>query len=163
MSKDETIKFNGAEIAARILEELPSEDRSRMVEQVRVLNPSAAVKIEQVILSHQAPTPAATRPAASIEQITELPDRDVQQLLREVPQHDLVISLKSASPEAREKILRNVSETKLRQIESDFKALPPMHPSLVEAAQGRVMRKAEEIYPEETPPEAPRRLRSRLA
>jgi flagellar motor switch protein FliG len=162
MSKDETIEFNGAEIAARILNELPSQERSRMVEQVRVLNPSAAIKIESIILVQQ-PESSPAPPAASIEQITELPDREVQQLVREVPQHDLVISLKAASPEAREKILRNVSESKLRQIESDFKALPPMHPSLVDAAQGRVMRKAEEIYPEEPTPQAPRRLRSRLA
>ena len=161
MSKDETLHINGAEVAAQILNQLPAEERSRLVECVRVANPEAAVRIETIIVSHQ--VAAIEKARTSIEKITKLRDQDVQQLLREVPAQDVAISLKTATPEVAEKILRNVSESKQRQIETSFKELPPMPSSLVEAAQGRIMRKADEIYTEEAPAQTPRRLRSRLA
>ena len=161
MSKDETLEINGPEVAAQILTRLPAEDRSRLVEQVRVASPEAAVRIETIIVTQQ--VAAAEKARASFEQITQLRDRDIQRLLREVPPQEIAISLKTASPETKEKILSNVSETKQLQIEHDFQELPPMHPSQVEAAQGRIMRRADEIYSDEAPAQTPRRLRSRLA
>jgi flagellar motor switch protein FliG len=141
MSKDDTIQIDGAAVAARILGKMPAADRKRIVESIRVLNPESAVKIETIILTQALPPitkktsiPArasvpAKKPARPIAEVTSLSDRDLQDILREVPQQDVVLSLKNATPEV----------------------------------QARIMRKADDIYSEESPNPAPRRLKSRLA
>ncbi len=175
MSKDETIQIDGAAAAARILGKMPAADRKRIVESIRVLNPESAVKIETLILAQSLPpitkkpsgaartTIPAKKPARPITEVTSLSDRDLQDVLREVPQRDVVLSLKNATPEVQEKILSNLSETRALQVEMELGELPPIQPDLVEAAQARIMRKADEIYTEESQNPAPRRLRSRLA
>lgn len=157
MSKDETIAVDGAKVAAQILSRFPAEERERIVESIRAESPEAAIKIEKIIVQHA--------PPVSLEQITKLDDREVQRLLRQVAHNDVVISLKTAPAEVREKILSNVSETRQQQIAEDFHELPKMQVSDVEAAQQRILRKLEELYPEtDQPAPAPtRRLRSRLA
>jgi flagellar motor switch protein FliG len=155
-SMDESITVDGARIAAEILERLPSATREELVESIRVINPESALKIETVLVSNVNKAPA-------IATITTMADNDVQRLLREVTPHDLAISLKTAPVEAKEKILDNLSEARQRQLLEEFAELPPMHPSDVEAAQNRVMRKLSDIYPEQGTPSEPRRLRSRLA
>lgn len=174
MSKDETIQIDGAAVAARILGKMPAGDRKRIVESIRVLNPESAVQIETLILaqalppitkqtsSTARPTPRK-KPARPITEVTSFSDRDLQDVLREVPQQDLVLSLKNATPEVQEKILSNLSETRALQVATELRELPPMQADIVEAAQARIMRKADELYGDETPNPAPRRLRSRLA
>jgi flagellar motor switch protein FliG len=175
MSKDDTIQIDGAAAAARILGKMPAADRKRIVESIRVLNPESAVKIETIILAQALPpitkktsTPGrastpAKKPARPITEVTSLSDRDLQDILREVPQQDVVLSLKNATPEVQEKILSNLSQTRALQVEAELRELPPVHTEQVEAAQARIMRKADDIYSEESPNPAPRRLKSRLA
>lgn len=175
MSKDETIQIDGAAVAARILGKMPAGDRKRIVESIRVLNPESAVQIETLILAQALPpitkkpsggartTIPANKPARPITEVTSFSDRDLQDVLREVPQQDLVLSLKNTTPEVQEKILSNLSETRALQVATELRELPPMQADIVEAAQARIMRKADELYGDETPNPAPRRLRSRLA
>lgn len=166
MSEDKTIEVHGAEVAARILRHLSSDERTRIVKAIRATDPEAAVKIETIILAQQ-PTSAPRRPKSSltIEKITEITDSDLQNILRNVPQQDVLISLKTASPEVKEKIINNLSESRKEQVEREFSELPGMNPAVVEAAQDRIMKRVEDIYQEETPtpPPPPQRLRSRLA
>ena len=175
MSKDENIQIDGAAAAARILGKMPASDRKRIVESIRMLNPESAVKIETIILAQalppitkkpSSPTRATTppkKPARPIAEVTSLSDRDLQDILREVPQQDVVLALKNATPDVQEKILSNLSGTRALQVETDLQELPPVQAEQVEAAQARIMRKADEIYTEEPQNPAPRRLRSRLA
>lgn len=175
MSKDDTIQIDGAAVAARILGKMPAADRKRIVESIRVLNPESAVKIETIIVAQalppitkRPPTSAkpsvpAKKPARSISEVTSLSERDLQDILREVPQHDVVLALKNAAPEVQEKILSNLSGTRAAQVENELRELPSVQTEQVEAAQARIMRKADDIYSEESPNPAPRRLRSRLA
>jgi flagellar motor switch protein FliG len=44
------------------------------------------------------------------DDIKKMTDREVQALMKEVEQKDLIIALKAASGELKEKILRNMSE-----------------------------------------------------
>jgi flagellar motor switch protein FliG len=175
MSKDDTIQIDGAAVAARILGKMPASDRKRIVESIRVLNPESAVKIETIILAQALPAITkktsssakasipAKKPTRPISEVTAISDRDLQDLLREVPQHDVVLALKNAAPEVQEKILSNLSGTRAAQVETELRELPSVQVEQVEAAQARIMRKADDIYSEESPNPAPRRLRSRLA
>jgi flagellar motor switch protein FliG len=175
MSKDETIQIDGAAVAARILGKMPAADRKRIVESIRVLNPESAIKIETIILAQALPpgtkkTLASTKssatikkPARPISDVTTLSDRDLQDILREVPQQDVVLALKNTSPEVQEKILSNLSGARAAQVETELRELPPAKAEQIEAAQTRIMRKSDEIYSEDSPDPTPRRLRSRLA
>jgi flagellar motor switch protein FliG len=155
MSKDETITVDGPRVAAQILTRFPAEDRQRIVEAIRISNPTAAIKIEEMVVAD------AKKP--SFQHITQLDNKKLQNLLRQVPHHDVVVSLKRAPEEVRDKILLNLSETRQRQVEEDIQELPKMHVSDVEAAQNRIMKRLEELYPETAPSTRPRRLQSRLA
>ncbi len=175
MSKDETIQIDGAAAAARILGKMPASDRKRIVESIRVLNPESAVRIETLIVAQALPpitnktstplkpTAGVKKPARPIAAVTSFSDRDLQDILREVPQQDVVLSLKNATPEVQEKILSNLSETRALQVEAELRELPPLQADIVEAAQGRIMRKADELYGDESPAPTAPRLRSRLA
>jgi|GEM_PF-1851438 len=166
MSGDKTVEVHGAEIAARILRHLSSDERTRIVKAIRATDPEAAVKIETIILAQQ-PSSPPRRPKSSlpIEKITEITDSDLQNILRNVPHHDVLLSLKSASPEVKEKIFTNLSESRQEQIVRESNDLSGINPAVVEAAQDRIMKRVEDIYQGSSPTrETPqRRLRSRLA
>ncbi len=147
MSKEETI--DGARVAAQILSCLPSEDREQLLESIKITSPSSAAKIQENLFN--------------FEQITELNDHTVQKLLREVAHRDVVISLKSAPQPVRAKILHNMSESRQRLIEDDFENLPPMRSSDVQAAQQRILKRLDELYPDTINTPSPKPFLPRLA
>jgi len=147
MSKDQPI--NGPKVAADILSCMPAEDRSRLVEAIRSENPVIAARIEDNLFN--------------FERITEVTDQAVQKLLREVPHRDVVISLKAAPDPVRDKILHNMSESRQRLVEDDVESLPPMKSSDVHAAQRRIIKRLEDLYPDTVNSPAPKRSLPRLA
>lgn len=162
MSKDETMVVDGPRVAAMILNRLPSEARARLVSAIRSVNPDSAVKIEQILL-HELKRTVDT-PASSLAAIADMNDRDVQKLLREVDSRDLVLTLKSAPAEAQEKVMQNLSQSRQQQLLEEIHDLPQLTSSEVEAANSRILKKIDSLYPGQNPvqPE-PKRLRSRLA
>ena len=142
--------IDGPAIAARILSHLSVEEQERLVEHVREIEPRIAVKISNKL--------------ASFEKLANVTPTTLQNVLHEVAQRDIAISLKTASPEVRTKILQNVSKKKEELVRSDLAELPPMHRPDIEAAQQRILRKLDELYPEESKAaEVPSTRRSRLA
>jgi flagellar motor switch protein FliG len=95
--------------------------------------------------------------------IERLPARDLQNLLREVPHRDIAISLKAAEEPVRQRILENVSERKLEMVTEDISHLPQVEVSDVEAAQARILKRLEELYPEASNPNQKKPFTSRLA
>ncbi len=132
MSKDETI--DGSKIAALILSRMPAKDQERIMSSIQAKSPSIAAKLEDSLFN--------------FERIAQLNDLAVQDLLKEIPHRDIVISLKAAPERVKEKLLENMSESKQRMVEDDFSTLPPMRISDVQAAQRRILKKLEELYPE---------------
>ncbi len=132
MSKDETI--DGSKIAALILSRMPAKDQERIMSSIQAKSPSIAAKLEDSLFN--------------FDRIAQLNDHAVQDLLKEIPHRDIVISLKAAGERVKEKLLENMSESKQRLVEEDFSTLPPMRVSDVQAAQRRILKKLEELYPE---------------
>jgi flagellar motor switch protein FliG len=66
------------------------------------------------------------------EDIAKLTDRELQSLLREVDQKDLIVALKSASEELKEKVLGNMSERVRTFITEEMEFQGPMRLSEVE-------------------------------
>ena len=75
------------------------------------------------------------------DDIHKLTDREVQTVLREVEQKDLVIALKAASEDVREKVLGNMSERVRSFIEDEIEFSGPMRLSEVEEVQLRIVQK----------------------
>jgi flagellar motor switch protein FliG len=65
-----------------------------------------------------------------------------------VPHRDVVISLKTAPEPVKEKILQNMSESRQRLVKEEVESLPPMRASDVEAAQRRIIKRLEDLYPD---------------
>jgi flagellar motor switch protein FliG len=132
MSKDEQI--DGARIAALILSRMPAATQDRVVKALQRNNPTVAAKVEDTLYN--------------FDRIAAVRSSTMQNLLRDVPHRDLVVSLKAVDEKTKEHIFENLSETKQRIVEEDYETLPPMKVSDVQAAQRRILKKLEELYPD---------------
>ncbi len=79
------------------------------------------------------------------EDIQKLTDREIQTVLREVEQQDIVIALKAASDEVKEKLLGNMSERIRGFIEEEMDFAGPMRLSEVEEVQLRIVQKIRQL------------------
>jgi flagellar motor switch protein FliG len=79
------------------------------------------------------------------EDIRTLSDREIQILLREVEQKDLVVAMKAASEEVKDKILGNMSERVRQFMVEEMEFLGPMRLSEVEDVQLRVVQKLRQL------------------
>jgi len=79
------------------------------------------------------------------EDIQNLTDREIQALLREVEQRDLVVALKAASEELKDRFLSNMSERVRAFIVEEIDFLGPMRLREVEEVQQRVVQKVRQL------------------
>ncbi len=77
--------------------------------------------------------------------IVKLTDREIQTLLREVDQKDLVVALKSAEEELKEKVLGNMSERVRTFITEEMEFQGPMRLSEVEEVQLRIVQQVRQL------------------
>jgi len=71
--------------------------------------------------------------------IAKLTDRDIQVLLKEVNQKDLVVALKAAQEEIKERLLNNLSKEARKTITDEMEFIGPMRLSEVEEVQLRIV------------------------
>ncbi len=79
------------------------------------------------------------------EDIAKLSDREIQAVMKEVDQKDLVVALKSASDEMKEKILGNMSERVRTFITEEMEFQGPMRLSEVEEVQLRIVQMVRQL------------------
>ena len=79
------------------------------------------------------------------EDIQKLTDREIQTVLREVEQKDIVIALKAASDEVKNKFLGNMSERFRGFIEEEMDFAGPMRLSEVEEVQLRIVQRIRQL------------------
>jgi flagellar motor switch protein FliG len=132
MSKDELV--NGPQIAARILKVLGSKDREKLVQSIQDVRPDLALKIQFEIYD--------------FSHLATVSDDRVQRLLGEVPERDLVVALKRANSQVKEKIIVNLPREKQKTLVEEFKSLPSLDEEEIHAAQVRIMRRLDEMYAE---------------
>lgn len=73
------------------------------------------------------------------EDILQVDDRGIQTVLKEVDNDELALALKTASPELKGKIFKNMSERAATLIQEDMEFMGPVRVSDVEAAQQRIV------------------------
>lgn len=116
----------GVATAAEILNFMGATLEAEMMESVRGYDPDLAQKIEDKMFV--------------FENIMDIDDRGIQLVLREVQSESLIIALKGASEELREKIFKNMSQRAAEMMREDLESKGPVRLSEVESNQKEILK-----------------------
>lgn len=116
----------GVGAAAEILNFIGGTLEGEIMENVRNIDPELAQQIEDKMFV--------------FDNIMEIDDRGIQLILREVQSESLIIALKGANVELREKIFRNMSQRASEMMREDLEAKGPVRLSEVEANQKEILK-----------------------
>ena len=118
--------LGGVKTAAEIINLMGSAVETSVVESIREHDPDLAQKIMDKMFT--------------FEDLLKLDDKSVQMVLKEVASETLVLSLKGASQELREKILGNMSSRAADSLREDLESRGPVRLSEVEAQQKEILK-----------------------
>lgn len=82
------------------------------------------------------------------ENLLDVDDRGIQLLLREIQSDSLIVALKGAPPELREKIFKNMSQRAAEMLREDLEAKGPVRLSEVENEQKEILKIARRLAEE---------------
>jgi len=118
-------ELGGTRVAADILNHLDAKEGESVIESLREKDETLSNKIQEQMFV--------------FENLMVLDDRGVQTLLREVATDVLVLALKGADEELREKILGNMSKRAAELLRDDMETMGPVRLSEVEGAQKEIL------------------------
>jgi flagellar motor switch protein FliG len=121
--KDEQI--GGPKSAADILNFVDRTSEERIITEIEETFPDLAEKIRDLMFT--------------FEDVKDLDDTAIQTTLKDIPREQLVVALKTASPELRDRIFKNVSSRAAEMIKEDLEALGPVKLRDVENAQRAIV------------------------
>ena len=75
----------------------------------------------------------------TFEDIAKLSDRDMQRIVREIDSKDLVVALRTANDELRQKFFKGMSQRAAAQLKEDMEVQAPVRLSVVEDAQQKIV------------------------
>ena len=84
----------------------------------------------------------------TFDDLTKLDDKGMQSLLKEVQSESLVIALKGATPELREKVFKNMSTRAAETLREDLESRGPVRVSEVEAEQKELLKTVRRLMDE---------------
>lgn len=116
----------GARTAAEILNFLGSALEGPVIESVRGYDPDLAQNILDEMFV--------------FDNLMDIDDRGIQLILREIQSESLIVALKGASEELREKIFGNMSQRASEMMREDLEAKGPVRLSEVEAEQKEILK-----------------------
>lgn len=129
MSQDEQI--NGAQIAAAILNRMSPERKARLLQRIESVDPSVATRIQSNLFG--------------VNDIPSLTSQSVQALLREIDRRDLVLSMRSATPEIQGAILEHMPQRAQEVVREELASLSQASEREAQEAQSRLIAKMEEL------------------
>ncbi|MBR0564532.1 flagellar motor switch protein FliG [Azoarcus sp. L1K30] len=118
--------MGGVRHAAEILNFVGSGAETSVIDNVRDYDPDLAQKILDEMFV--------------FENLLDIDDRGIQTILREVQSDSLIIALKGAAPDLREKIFKNMSSRAADMMREDLEAKGPVRLSEVEAEQKEILK-----------------------
>ena len=118
--------LGGVRIAAEILNFVGSTSEASILEAVRGVDDGIAQRIIDEMFV--------------FENLMDVDDRGIQALLKEVQSESLVVALKGAPPDLRDKILRNMSSRAADMLKEDLESRGPVRVSEVEAEQKEILK-----------------------
>ena len=118
--------LGGVKAAAEIINLLASGTDAVVLESIRGYDPDLAQKIMDKMFV--------------FDDVLKLDDRAIQTVLKEVASETLIVALKAATPELREKFLGNMSSRAAEALREDLESRGPMRLSEVEAQQKEILK-----------------------
>lgn len=115
----------GTKSAADILNFVDRNNEERILTEIEEMYPDLSEQIRNLMFT--------------FEDVKKIDDKGIQTVLKEVPRDQLVLSLKTASPELSDLLYRNVSQRAAEMIKEDLAALGPVKKKDVEKAQQGVV------------------------
>ncbi len=126
--------MGGVRHAAEILNFVGQQAETSILDNVREYDPDLAQKILDEMFV--------------FENLLDVDDRGIQMLLREVQSDSLIVALKGANEELRDKIFRNMSQRAAEMLKDDLEAKGPVRVSEVEAEQKEILKIARRLADE---------------
>jgi flagellar motor switch protein FliG len=133
-SRTPSVALGGARTAAEILNFISAAAEAEIIENLRQHDPELAQKILDEMFV--------------FDNLLDLDDRGMQLLLREVQSESLVIALKGANEELREKVFKNMSQRAADMLREDLESKGPVKLSEVEAEQKEILSSARRLADE---------------
>ncbi|MCI5064640.1 flagellar motor switch protein FliG [bacterium] len=118
-------EVSGPKSAADILNFVDRNNEERIITEIEEMYPDMAEQIRNLMFT--------------FEDIKNIDDKGIQTVLKEVPKDQLVLSLKTASPELSDLFFRNVSKRAAEMMNEDLDTLGPVKLKDVEKAQQGVV------------------------
>jgi flagellar motor switch protein FliG len=127
-------RLGGAKAAAEMLNFMGGGQEQVVIEAIRETEPELA----QVIVDQM----------FTFDDLIKVDDKGVQALLREIQTDQLVVALKGADPELREKVFRNMSQRAAETLREDLESRGPVRISEVEEQQKEILKVARRLVDE---------------
>ncbi|MGP1630179.1 MAG: flagellar motor switch protein FliG, partial [Giesbergeria sp.] len=118
--------LGGVKAAAEIINLMGTNTEGVVLENIRAHDPDLAQKIMDKMFV--------------FDDVHKLDDKSIQTVLKEVASETLVVALKGAAPELREKFLSNMSSRAAEALREDLETRGPMRLSEVEAQQKEILK-----------------------
>lgn len=118
---NEEEEVGGPKSAADILNFVERNNEERILTEIEEMYPDIAEQIRNLMFT--------------FEDIKKIDDKGIQTILKEIPRDQLVLSLKTASPDLKDLLFRNVSQRAAAMIQEDLDAMGPVKLKDVEKAQ----------------------------
>lgn len=124
-ASSQTKAMGGYKVAAEIMNNLDGSIEAELMENIKELDEDMGNQIQDLMFV--------------FENLKDVDDRGIQALLREVSSEVLVVALKGADDELKEKIFKNMSKRAAELLRDDLETKPPMRLADVEAAQKEIL------------------------
>lgn len=135
-SKGQAADLGGVKVAAEILNFVERTAEAEITEQITETDPDLAEKIQDLMFV--------------FENLSEVDDRGIQALLREVSTDSLVLALKGTDEAIQDKVFANMSSRAADMLRDDLEAKGPVKLSEVEVAQKEILTIAKRLADEGT-------------
>jgi len=134
LSKSADESLGGIKTAAEILNHLDRKTEGAILERIETERSDMAEQIRQSMFV--------------FEDLSQLDDRSIRALLKEISNDELILALRTASEELKEKIFKNVSQRAAQMIKEDMEVMGPVKLKDVETAQLNVIKAARRLEEE---------------
>lgn len=126
--------IGGIKAAAEILNYMDSTSERAIMDAIEKVDSELATKIQEQMFV--------------FADLVKIDDRGIQTLLKEIPSEQLVLALKTADDELKEKIFRNMSERAREMLKEEMETKGPVRLSEVEKAQQEIIKVARRLEQE---------------
>jgi flagellar motor switch protein FliG len=126
--------LGGSQAAAEIMNNMDKNTETSIFEAIEEINPALVEEIRELMFT--------------FEDLAMVDNRGMQELTKQISQDQLVLSLKTASPEIKDKFFSNISSRAAELIKEELEVMGPVKLSDVEHAQQEIVKVARRLEEE---------------